>query len=281
MRPSLPLLILGIAVSPSHAWTPQPKAKAHVKTALYREKSFDPLQLCHDSDLKCISNDNKLRSTAAFMGATLPLFSTPDVASAATAFAPNSSAAAVVAYGHYISLVGVVACLVAERLTIKPKMTPEEEDFVAAADIGYGVFGALIVYTGYLRAVQYEKGFDFYAHEPLFWLKIAFIGIWGASSFFNTITIIRRAVDKRNGKFEPMGEKLAKRMIQICNAELVAVGIIPLTATFMARGVGYSQEIPWQAEAGLAALIFAGASFKYVKEAFSFEDNVSKLESSD
>lgn len=281
MRSSLPLLILGFAASLSQAWTAQPKTTALVKSTVNHQRSFDPLQLCDDSDRKSTSHENMLRPSAAFMAAAIPLFSSPDVASAATAFTPNASAAAVVAYGHFISLVGVVACLVAERLTIKPDMTPEEEDFVAAADIGYGIFGALIVYTGYLRTVQYEKGFDFYAHEPLFWLKIAFVGIWGASSFFNTVTIIRRAVDKRNGKFEPMGEKLAKRMIQICNAELVAVGIIPLTATFMARGVGYSQEIPWQAEAGLAALIFAGASFKYVKEAFSFEDNVRKLESSD
>ncbi len=127
---------------------------------------------------------------------------------------------------------------------------PEEEDFIAGADIGLGIFGVLIAYTGYLRTVVYEKGFDFYSHEPLFWLKIAFVGVFGASSFFNTIVIIKRSVNKRNGKFEPMGEKLSKRMIKICNAELVAVAIIPLTATFMARGVGASQDIPWQAEAG-------------------------------
>ena len=115
-------------------------------------------------------------------------------------------------------------------------MTPEEEDFIAGADIGLGLWGALIAYTGYLRATEYEKGFAFYSHEPLFWLKIAFVGVFGAASFFNTIVIIKRSVNKRNGKFEPMGDKLAKRMIQICNAELVAIATIPLAATFMARG---------------------------------------------
>ena len=269
------LLVLGAIASTTRAWAPQPKARALISSTVNGENSFDPLGFGDADRQKSPCVDNVLKPSAAFLAASLPLISTPDVASAATAFAPNPVPTALVAYGHYISLVGVVATLVAERLTIKPNMTPEEEDFLAAADIGYGIFGALIAYTGYLRAVQYEKGFDFYSHEPLFWLKVAFVGIWGASSFFNTVTIIRRAVDKRNGKFEPMGEKLAKRMIQICNAELVAVAIIPLTATFMARGVGYSENIPWEAEAGLAALIFAGLSFKYVKEAFSFEDSVS------
>jgi hypothetical protein len=53
-------------------------------------------------------------------------------------------------------------------------------------------------------------------------------------------------------------------MIQICNAELTAIAFIPLTASFMARGVGYSNSIPWQAEAGATAAIFAGLSFKYI-----------------
>ena len=69
-----------------------------------------------------------------------------------------------------------------------------------------------------------------------------------------------------------MSEALANRMVQICNAEIVAIATIPLTATFMARGVLYSESIPWQAEAGLAAAVFAGLSFKYLKEAFTWED---------
>ena len=61
---------------------------------------------------------------------------------------------------------------------------------------------------------------------------------------------------------------------------LVAIATIPLTATFMARGVGYAQDFPWQVEAGLAALVVAGLSFKYVKEALDFEDNPVSLDSS-
>jgi hypothetical protein len=62
-------------------------------------------------------------------------------------------------------------------------------------------------------------------------------------------------------------------MIRICNAELTAIAIIPLTASLMARGVAANQDFPWQAEAALAAVVFAGLSFKYVKEALTFEDN--------
>lgn len=105
---------------------------------------------------------------------------TPVSASAATAFTSNAVPSALAAYGHYVSLMGMLACVMIERLTIKPNMTEKEEDFLAAADIAFGVWGLLITYTGYLRATAYEKGFDFYSHEPLFWLKICFLGIFGA-----------------------------------------------------------------------------------------------------
>lgn len=272
------IILLSISATAS-AWAPHPKpSRASFQSSQSQhEKQFDPAQLSH---VKSNHRAASSRPEAVFLASSLPIIFTPEVASAATSFTTNAVPSALVAYGHYISLLGILGCIMAERLTIKPNMTPEEEDFIAAADIGLGIWGVVIAYTGYLRTTQYEKGFDFYSHEPLFWLKIAFVGVFGAASFFNTTVIIKRAVAKRNGDFEPMGEKLSKRMIQICNAELVAIAAIPLTATFMARGVGYSQDIPWQAEAGLAALVFGGLSFKYLKEAFTFEDNPISLDSS-
>mmetsp|Transcript_2451 Transcript_2451/g.5306 ORF Transcript_2451/g.5306 Transcript_2451/m.5306 type:complete len:277 (-) Transcript_2451:120-950(-) len=272
------IFIWSLLASTSSAWTPHPKPRSSLREKRLRENTFDPLRL---SDASAAKSPNAVRPAAVVLASALPLIATPSVASAATAFAPNAPGAALAAYGHYIALIGMLGCIMVERLTIKPNMNDAEEDAIAAADIGLGIFGVLISYTGYLRAVEFEKGFAFYSHEPLFWIKVAFVGVFGASSFFNTVIIIQRALAKREGKLQPMGEKLSKRMIQICNAELTAIAIIPLTATFMARGVGYSEDIPWQAEAALAALIFGGLSFKYVKEALTFEENPTLLESSE
>lgn len=257
------------------AWSPhylnpsRTSLKAH--RPQHHDKSFDPVGLANVES----SRDDAAaqRPDAVVLASAIPVLFTPQAVSAATAFTNNAVPSALVAYGHYFSLIGMLVCVMTERLTIKPNMTSEEEDVLAVADIGFGLFAVLITYTGYLRAAVTEKGFDFYSHEPLFWLKIAFVGVLGAASFFNTVTIIQRAVGKRSGDFTPMGEKLSDRMIQICNAELLAMATIPLTATFMARGVGYADGIPWQVEAALAAIVFAGLSFKYVKEAVSFEDN--------
>lgn len=183
---------------------------------------------------------------------------------------------AVVAYGHYLGLVLTCLCLATERLTIKESMTPQEEDRIAIADAVYGLAGLLVVSTGYLRVTQYGKGWEFYSHEPIFWLKLTLVAVMGAASFFPTTKIIQRSVAKRNNGGDlvaPMSAKLAARMTSIINAELLAVATIPLTASLMARGVGYADWLPWQAGAAPAVLSLGALGFKYVKEAIEWQED--------
>ena len=263
-------IVCGLVVSVANAWSPKLQRHTHSLTTttktnndLFKEvHEFDPLNMANE---KSVNAKAILVSSIALLGA-------PMASSAATAFAPAAIPSALAAYGHFVAILGMLGCIMIERITIKPGMSGEDEDLVAAADIAYGLFGVALLYTGYLRLTQYEKGWLFYQNEPLFWLKIAFVGILSAASFFNTTTIVKRSLAKRNGELEPMGDALAKRMIQICNAEIVALGVIPLTATLMARGVGYSDSIPWIGEAVFAALVSAGLSYKYIKEALTFDD---------
>ena len=115
---------------------------------------------------------------------------------AVAAAAPIPSALA--AYGHYLSFMVCTACLTAERLTIKPAMNMAEEKVMAVADSAYGLASLLLVYTGYLRVTQYGKGWAFYQHEPIFWLKLTLLAVAGAASFFPTMIIIQRSVAQRN-----------------------------------------------------------------------------------
>jgi len=183
--------------------------------------------------------------------------------------------AALAAYGHYFALLLSVACLTVERVTVKPAMNREEETRMAIADSLYGVAGLLVVVTGYLRVTAYGKGWEFYSHEPIFWLKLTLVAVAGASSFFPTTKIIQRSVAQRQAgeaPIPPMSEKLAARMTSIINAELLALAAIPLSATLMARGVGYAPWLPWQAGAAPAALALGGLGFKYVKEALDWTE---------
>jgi len=203
-----------------------------------------------------------------------PAEATPALLAAATV--PNAIPSAFAAYGHYLAVILSAASLTAERLTIKPYMSMAEERVMAIADAVYGAAGLLLVGTGYLRVTQYGKGWEFYQHEPIFWLKLTLLSVAGASSFFPTIIIIQRSVAQRqqgDQPIEPMSERLAARMTSIINAELLAILSIPLTATLMSRGVGYMEGLPWQAGAAFPALALFGLGFKYVKEALYWQES--------
>ena len=134
--------------------------------------------------------------------------------------------------------------------------------------------------TGYYRVTQYGKGWEFYAHEPIFWVKLFLFSIIGASSLFPTVKIIQRAVhaaNYKNGKRPdpplPMSEKLANRMIKIINGELLALLSVPLAASLMSRGVLYADQLPWQVGAAPVGLALTGFGYKYVSEAINWKED--------
>jgi uncharacterized membrane protein len=205
--------------------------------------------------------------------AALPLLTALALPEAAQA-AVNPVASAFAAYGHYLGLVLVVASLTTEKFLVKPELTEDEAQKLVIADSVYGVAGVLVLYTGYLRVTQYGKGWEYYAHEPIFWVKMGLFAVMGSSSLFCTTKIVQMAVKKTNGEENAtvLGEKLSARMQKIINGELLAIGSIPLAAALMARGVAYAENMPWQAGAAPVALVSLGLSVKYVKEALTWTD---------
>lgn len=157
---------------------------------------------------------------AGLFALTLTLALAPLPAAAADSFsvASNAIPSALAAYGHYLGLVLVSGCLVTERLLIKPAMSVQEEKLLGYADIVYGLAGVLVLASGYFRVTEYGKGWEFYSHEPVFWIKMLLFSVMGASSLFLTIKIIQRAVSIKNAEDSkegavmpaPLSEKLAK-----------------------------------------------------------------------
>ena len=192
---------------------------------------------------------------------------------AAPAFAADALPSAIAAYAHYLALMGIVGSLTTERLLLKEDMSEESFDLLVTADIVYGLSGLLILVSGYFRATQYAKGWEFYAHEPLFWVKMSLLAVVGSASYFPTIKIIQRGAAKRDGgDVPPLSPALIKRMTSIVNAELLGVLSIPFVATLMARGVFYVDGFPWV----VGALPVVGCAgffgYRYATEALDWAD---------
>lgn len=182
---------------------------------------------------------------------------------------------ALVAYSHYFFILLSMALLVYERFSIEAGMSAETEKSVVIADALYGINALLLFGSGYFRAIEYGKGWEFYSHEPIFWVKIAAASLLAGLSAFPTITLIKRGIPIFQGKdIEPMSESLAKRMQQVINAEISALLTIPLFATLMARGVSYNDEFQWPIGAAFVTLVFVGSGFLYAKQALTWQEEV-------
>ena len=247
--------------------------------------NWNPLTFNDDNieETRAKSSTTTICKAAWVAAATIMMVACPSVASAAADTTTGSLIpSAFVAYGHYLSVLGMVSCVVIEKILIKPYMNEDEEFALLTTDTIFGIFGVLMLYTGYLRLTAYEKGFDFYSHEPIFWMKLLFVSIFAASSLFNTTTLLKRNFIDKTSTFVPISEQLASRMDRSCNAELTALAIIPLAATFMSRGVLYeTPNVPWQVEAAIPILVFGGLGFKYIKEAITFDNNGSSTPGGD
>ena len=79
---------------------------------------------------------------------------------------------AIAAYLHYLSLGLIFAALSTELFTLKQDLTNRDGWRILIADTIYGIAGITILVTGILRYLYFEKGADYYSHQPVFWMKI-------------------------------------------------------------------------------------------------------------
>lgn len=269
-------ILLLLLAGPSSGFSPSSVIKLGTNTNINSAPS-----LFSSNDIEDFVNfDNPVRDeesrseNAIFLPLTV-ISATIGTPLAANAASTSAIPSAIAAYVHYLSLFAIVAAVTYERATIASGMDQETEDSVAKADISLGISGTLLLVSGYYRCVEYGKGWYFYSHEPIFWMKMVAVCVFGAASFFPTATIIKRAVPVAQGKkeFEPMTEKLASRMKTVLNAEIVMLGSIPLLATLMSRGVLYTENIPVQyIGPALCAVTIGGLGYKYINEALTWSD---------
>ena len=258
----LRLLALGFVSTCAYVQQPKPRA-------VRLQKRHFPRTCSHGAanEPRCVEDappQNRAPVVAALAAAS---------AVAAPALAADALPSAIAAYSHYLALMGIVGSLTTERLLLKEDMSEESFDLLVTADIVYGLSGLLILVSGYFRATQYAKGWEFYAHEPLFWVKMSLLAVVGSASYFPTIKIIQRGAAKRDGgDVPPLSPALIKRMTSIVNAELLGVLSIPFVATLMARGVFYVDGFPWF----VGALPVVGCAgffgYRYATEALDWAD---------
>ena len=109
---------------------------------------------------------------------------------------------------------------------------------VLMADNVWGLSALVLLVTGGMRAFGgYEKGSDYYLHQPLFHLKMTLLLLILLLELVPMITLIKWRVAL--GKGTTIDASRAGRLARISHIEALLLMLMMIAATGMARGVSF------------------------------------------
>jgi putative membrane protein len=109
---------------------------------------------------------------------------------------------------------------------------------ILLADNIWGVSALILLVTGGMRAFGgYEKGTDYYLHQPLFHLKMTLFVLILLMELAPMITLIKWRIAKARGAVFDTGR--SKLFARISHVEALLLVLMVIAATGMARGVTF------------------------------------------
>jgi putative membrane protein len=109
---------------------------------------------------------------------------------------------------------------------------------VLLADNFWGICALILLVTGGMRAFGgYEKGTDYYLHQPLFHLKMTLFVLILLMELAPMITLIKWRIAKARAAELDIGR--AKLFARISHLEALLLVLMVIAATGMARGVTF------------------------------------------
>jgi putative membrane protein len=141
---------------------------------------------------------------------------------------------ALLASVHHLFVFALVAVLFAELVLISGVADAARMRQLGRLDSKYGLLSMGVIAAGFLRAVYGTKGWSYYLHNHLFWLKIGLFIVVGLLSIVPTVRFIRW---RKESTLPDVSALQATR--QWILMEVAVLALIPIAAILMARGIGY------------------------------------------
>jgi putative membrane protein len=144
---------------------------------------------------------------------------------------------ALLAYLHFVAILGTVSFLVVEVVLCRPGLGSELAHRLKRVDAAYATFAVLALVTGLLRLFWGAKGSAFYTPNPVFHAKMTVYVAVALLSILPTVRFIgwsKAALATGRGPDDAAVHAVRRFIV----AELVLVALLPLLAVLMARGVG-------------------------------------------
>lgn len=142
------------------------------------------------------------------------------------------------AFLHHIAAFTLVAALVLEFFLIKDEFNIKTARRLQIADIVFGVSAGVVLIVGFLRVYYFEKGAAYYFHSLPFIAKLTLFTLIGLLSIYPTVEFLSWRKSLKAGRLPVVSEGKRRLIRSLIHWELIAVVLLILGASLMARGVG-------------------------------------------
>ena len=142
------------------------------------------------------------------------------------------------AFLHHIAAFTLVAALVLEFVLIKDEFNIKTARRLQIADIVFGVSAGVVLIVGFLRVYYFEKGAAYYFHSLPFIAKLTLFTLIGLLSIYPTIVFLSWRKSLKAGRLPVVSNGKRRLIRSLIHWELIAVVLLMLGASLMARGVG-------------------------------------------
>ncbi len=145
---------------------------------------------------------------------------------------------AIAAYLHYLSIFVLFALLTIEHVQFRLPLDLQRARSLFRTDIAYGVCAGVVLLSGAARLLWFAKPPAYYLNNGLFLAKFGLFLLVGLISLLPTWTFLNWRNQLLAGEVPQPSARRARLVILAIRLELLLLMLIPLLATFMARGYG-------------------------------------------
>lgn len=142
------------------------------------------------------------------------------------------------AFLHHIAAFTLVAALVLEFILIKDEFNIKTARKLQIADIVFGASAGVVLIVGFLRVFYFEKGATYYFNSLPFIAKLTLFTLIGLLSIYPTVEFLSWRKSLKAGRLPLVSDGKRRLIRSLIHWELIAVVLLILGATLMARGVG-------------------------------------------
>jgi putative membrane protein len=140
-------------------------------------------------------------------------------------------------FAHFLCIFVLAALLAAEAFLLRRSLPRETVAQLQGVDRWYGILAGLVILSGLALVFFGAKGAPYYAHNPIFWTKMAIFVVIALLSIVPTVAFLRWNRRLAADGSIALAEAEYRRLRAVLWIQIGLFVLLPLCAALMANGI--------------------------------------------